>query len=95
MEKIVKDLQTFIMVLILDAVDEESGGLLTLCLTALTILTIEDDLYKERMTCLYPQAGCITFNQAVLHLIKQTPLPFHLSNSERCLSNSSRPILMQ
>ena len=76
MEKIVKDLQTFIMVLILDAVDEESGGLLTLCLTALTILTIEDDLYKERMTCLYPQAGCITFNQAVLHLIKQTPESF-------------------
>ena len=54
MAETVQNLRLFLIYLISEAAEENGVGVLTMCLTALTILTVEADLYRIRLGILYP-----------------------------------------
>ena len=59
MAETVKDLETFLMILMLEATVDHSGcsGVLLMCLTTLTMITFQEDIFKLRVSCLYPPKG--------------------------------------
>ena len=57
MGETVEDYKNLLMYLVAEAANENGGGLLTICLLALTILSVEEDLHKIRPSCMYPPAG--------------------------------------
>ena len=57
MAQTVEILESLLMFLIAEAADENGGGFLMICLTALSFLAFEDDLHKIRPSNLYPPAG--------------------------------------
>jgi hypothetical protein len=59
MAETVKDLETFLMILMLEAAEDESGcsGVLLMCLTTLTMITFQEDMFMLRVSCLYPPKG--------------------------------------
>jgi hypothetical protein len=57
MVKTLDDLHLFMLFLIMEGLEKESGGFLSFCMTALTMLSIEDDLYRLRPSNFYPPDG--------------------------------------
>jgi hypothetical protein len=54
MSQTMKDLHLFMLFLIMEAIDKESCGVLSICMTALTMMSIEDDLHRMRPSNFYP-----------------------------------------
>ena len=57
MVKSLEDIHMFMLFLVMESVDKESGGFLSFCMTALTMLTIESDLHRLRPSNFYPPDG--------------------------------------
>jgi hypothetical protein len=57
MVKISQDIHMFMLFLVTESVDKESGGVLSFCMIALTMLSIESDLHRLWPSNFYPSDG--------------------------------------
>jgi hypothetical protein len=57
MIKSMEDLRLFMLFLFMESLETESGGFLAFCMSVLTLLSIEDDLYRLRPSNFYPPEG--------------------------------------
>jgi hypothetical protein len=57
MVRISEDVLMFMLFVVRESVDKESGGFLSFCMTALTMLSLESDLHRLRPSNSYPSDG--------------------------------------
>ena len=57
MVKSLDDIHTFMLFLVMESLDKESSSVLSFCMTALTMLSIESDLHRLRPSNFYPPDG--------------------------------------
>ena len=89
MTQTMDDLHVFMLFLILEGIDQQNGGVLSICMTALTMMSIEDDLHRMCPSNFYPPEGFYAdgvYDEHALHLLRQ---PVH-SSAWACYHHRNR-----